>query len=325
MGLFDKKNCDICGEKIGIMGNRKLDNGNLCKKCAGKLSPWFEERRHSTVDDIKEQLAYREENKNAVRNFKITREFSGDRYHVFIDDNKGMFAVAFNMSEQNNPDIVPLSAITLCRLEIDEQREEEEYTDQDGETRSYVPPRYTYSYDYKIKLSVNTPWFDDMDFQLNTFSVEDRERAKMMKYEQLGNQIVSALTGVPVPAYEGMMNQGYPQQGGMMNQGYPQQGGMMNQGYPQQGGTMNPGIPAAGRNDESGISAAGRNDESGIPAAGRNDESGIPAAGRNDESGISTAGRNDESGIPAAGRNDESGISAAGRNDESGMLTAGSR
>lgn len=50
MGLFDKKNCDICGEKIGILGNRKLDNGNLCKKCAGKLSPWFEERRHSTVD-----------------------------------------------------------------------------------------------------------------------------------------------------------------------------------------------------------------------------------------------------------------------------------
>ena len=75
----------------------------------------------------------------------------------------------------------------------------------------------------KIKLSVNTPWFDDMDFQLNTFSVEDRERAKMMKYEQLGNQIVSALTGVPVPAYEGMMNQGYPQQGGMMNQGCSQQ------------------------------------------------------------------------------------------------------
>ena len=45
----------------------------------------------------------------------------------------------------------------------------------------------------------------------------------MMKYEQLGNQIVSALTGVPVPAYEGMMNQGYPQQGGMMNQGCSQQ------------------------------------------------------------------------------------------------------
>ena len=51
MGLFDKKICDICGEKIGLLGNRKLDDGNLCKDCAKKLSPWFEERRHSTVED----------------------------------------------------------------------------------------------------------------------------------------------------------------------------------------------------------------------------------------------------------------------------------
>lgn len=65
MGLFDKKNCDICGDKIGLLGNRKLDDGNLCKNCAAKLSPWFEERRHSTVEEIKRQLDYREENKNA--------------------------------------------------------------------------------------------------------------------------------------------------------------------------------------------------------------------------------------------------------------------
>ena len=62
-GIFDKKNCDICGDKIGLLGNRKLDDGNLCKNCAAKLSPWFEERRHSTVEEIKRQLDYREENK----------------------------------------------------------------------------------------------------------------------------------------------------------------------------------------------------------------------------------------------------------------------
>ena len=65
MGLFDKKICNICGEKIGLLGNRKLDDGNLCKDCAKKLSPWFEERRHSTVEDIKRQLEYREKNKKA--------------------------------------------------------------------------------------------------------------------------------------------------------------------------------------------------------------------------------------------------------------------
>ena len=57
MGFFDKKYCDVCGEKIGLLGNRKLEDGNLCKNCAKKLSPWFDERRHSTVAQIKEQLA----------------------------------------------------------------------------------------------------------------------------------------------------------------------------------------------------------------------------------------------------------------------------
>lgn len=40
MGFFDKKYCDVCGEKIGLLGNRKLEDGNLCKDCAAKLSPF---------------------------------------------------------------------------------------------------------------------------------------------------------------------------------------------------------------------------------------------------------------------------------------------
>ena len=66
MGLFDKKYCDICGEKIGLLGNRKLEDGNLCKDCAAKLSPFFSEPRNSTVEEIKEQLAYREDNRNKL-------------------------------------------------------------------------------------------------------------------------------------------------------------------------------------------------------------------------------------------------------------------
>ena len=63
MGLFDKKYCSICDAKIGLLGNRKLDDGNLCKDCASKLSPWFSDRRHSTVEQVREQLDYREANK----------------------------------------------------------------------------------------------------------------------------------------------------------------------------------------------------------------------------------------------------------------------
>lgn len=32
MGLFDKKYCSICGEKIGFLGNRKLEDGNPLQK-----------------------------------------------------------------------------------------------------------------------------------------------------------------------------------------------------------------------------------------------------------------------------------------------------
>ena len=88
MGLFDKKYCDICGEKIGLLGNRKLENGNLCKNCAKKLSPWFSDRRSSTVEEIKAQLAYREENRQKVAAFHTTRTL-GTNTKVLLDEDAG--------------------------------------------------------------------------------------------------------------------------------------------------------------------------------------------------------------------------------------------
>ena len=245
MGLFDKKFCDICGEKIGLLGNRKLDDGNLCKDCAKKLSPWFEERRHSTVEDIKKQLAYREANKQKVAAFQATDDFASDSYHVYVDRSKGQFAVATGMSTALNPDIVDLSQIVGCRLDVKQEQHEEEYRDNDGNMRSYNPPRYTYSYEYWIRIQVNSPWFDDMDFKLNTFDVKDQDRGKMMQMEALGSQIVSALTGtayVHQQTMGGMYNQpmggnmyGQPMNGGMYGQ--PVNGGMYNQ--PMGGGMYN--------------------------------------------------------------------------------------
>ena len=228
MGFFDKKFCDICGDKIGMLGNRKLDDGNLCKNCAKKLSPWFEERRHSTVQQIKQQLSYREANKEKVRAFRVTRELAGESsYHVFLDDTKKQFAIASAMNETVNPDIVDLSQVRSCRMEIKQERTEEKYRDSDGNLRDYNPPRYKYKYDYWMRISVNSPWFDDMDFKLNTFDVEDQNRAKMMQMENLGNQIVAALTGMAQP----MNNMQNGMQGGMYGQpmNNMQNGGMYGQ------------------------------------------------------------------------------------------------
>ena len=245
MGLFDKKFCDICGEKIGMLGNRKLDDGNLCKECAKKLSPWFEERRHSTVASIKEQLAYREANKEKVRAFQITRDLKGEsRYHVYLDDNKRQFAVASAMNLDVNPDILDLSQVTSCRLEVKQNRKEEQYRDKDGNLKDYNPPRYTYTYDYWIRLAVSSPWFDDMDFQLNSFSIDDQERAKMMNMESVGGQIVAALTGnaysQPMGGMQGNAMYGQPMGGMQGNAMYGQpMGGMQgNAMYGQQMGGM---------------------------------------------------------------------------------------
>lgn len=175
MGLFDKKYCDICGEKIGLLGNRKLEDGNLCKNCEKKLSPWFSERRSSTVAEIREQLEWREKNRERTMQFSTTRSF-GERTKLLLDETHQWFTItrATNLAG-DNPDILDLSVITGCRMDIDGNRTELkiETKDSDGKTvrKSYNPPRYEYDYDFYIIVSVNVPYFNEMKFKLNDSSV----------------------------------------------------------------------------------------------------------------------------------------------------------
>ena len=177
MGLFDKKYCSICGEKIGLLGNRKLEDGNLCKNCAAKLSPFFSDRRNSTVEDIKEQLAYREENKNAVAQFRTTRTYGSDT-KILLDEDKKQFIVtrARNIVEAN-PDVLDYAMVTGVDINIDEDADEEKRKDAQGNYVSYNPPRYTWSYDFELIIHVNHPYFDSIKVQLNSSSVSINDGA----------------------------------------------------------------------------------------------------------------------------------------------------
>ena len=172
MGLFDKKYCDICKNKIGLLGNRKLENGNLCKECAAKLSPWFSDRRRSTVEEIHQQLDYREENKAAVEAFHTTRSL-GSGTKLLLDEDAGKFMVtsARNLREAN-PDVLDFSQVTGCRVDVDEDKTELKREDKDGKEVSYNPPRYTYDYDFYVIINVNAPYFDEIRFRLNSSSIE---------------------------------------------------------------------------------------------------------------------------------------------------------
>ncbi len=184
MGLFDKKFCSICGEKIGLLGNRKLEDGNLCKDCAAKLSPWFTERKQSTVEEIKEQLAYREANKEAVSAFQTTRTL-GRNIKVLLDEDAGKFMVtsARNIVEAN-PDVLSFSDVTGCDLNVEESKTEIRYRDANNEVQSFNPKRYAYSYDFYMNIHVNHPYFDEIRFKLNDSSV-DGDVDTMLDYDEV--------------------------------------------------------------------------------------------------------------------------------------------
>ena len=315
MGLFDKKICDICGEKIGLLGNRKLDDGNLCKDCAKKLSPWFEDRRHSTVEDIKRQLEYREKNKKAVMDFCITRQINTRNYNVFIDDNKGNFTVARKLDVNENPDIVPLSAVVQCRVDVERQQNEETYTTKDGETVSYQPPVYKYEFDYTMRIKVKTPWFDDMDFRLNTFSISSDNRGELMEVEQTGHQIIAALTpnaaGMQQPGMQ--MNNGMQQSGMYMNNGMQQPGMNMNNGM-QQSGMQQPGM-----NMNSGMQQPGMNMNSGIQQPGMHINNGMQESGMNMNSGMQQSGMQMNNGMQQPGMNMNNGVQQPGMQQPGGL------
>ena len=223
MGLFDKKFCDICGEKIGLLGNRKLEDGNMCKDCAKKLSPFFSDSRSSTIDEINQQLAYREQNKVALKSFRPNLTF-GDGKKIYVDMANGNFVVSSrgpNNWDEENPDVMALSSIMSCNLKVDEDKDEIYTQGKDGQRESYNPPRYKFYYNFILEFAVNNPYFDDFRVQLNTFRVEGMGTMEYNKYQQMAMEVINTLTPGRGGAMPNMMNGGMPMNNGMpMNQGF---------------------------------------------------------------------------------------------------------
>ena len=174
--LFEKKECAICGGEIGLLGNRKLEDGNMCKQCAAKLSPWFSDRRNSTIAEIEEQLAYREANKEKVAAFHVTRTM-GTYTKLMLDEDNGVFMVTSARNwEEVNPDVIRFDQVTGVDVDIDETYTEEkrETKDKDGKIQriSYNPPRYSWEYDFHVTIQINSPYFDQIRIRLNSSNVE---------------------------------------------------------------------------------------------------------------------------------------------------------
>ena len=123
--MFEKKECAICGTELGLLGKTKINEGYLCKECAGKLSPYFHGYRSSTADDIREQLAYREANAERLASFNPTRTLSAGRTNIMLDEDAGLLIITSQSRWRDaNPDIIEFSQGPGCDMDVDEHRTE---------------------------------------------------------------------------------------------------------------------------------------------------------------------------------------------------------
>ena len=171
--LFEKRQCSICGKEMGLTERKELSGGNLCDDCAEKLSDWFstEARKASTPQQIQEHLAYREQNRQAVAQFRATRTI-GKSTKVYLDEMNRKFMVSSASDlQKDNPDVIDASAITNVAVDINESKHELRTKDEEGRSVSYNPPRYDFSYDFYVDIDVSHPHCSHRRIKVNGSSV----------------------------------------------------------------------------------------------------------------------------------------------------------
>lgn len=197
MGLFDKKYCDFCGEKISFLGNRKVEDGNMCTDCAKKISPFMTDRRRTSVAEMKEHFQYREENKNRLSLLRDAQAIGEDSVKILISKRNGVFAItktnAGNL-ESANPDVINITDIKSIDVDKKEYKQEEFCKDSQGNRKSYNPRRFKIDYDYIVKINVQNKWFDDVSFKLNGNRVESTNNFANNKFENMMYELKQTLT-----------------------------------------------------------------------------------------------------------------------------------
>lgn len=92
-----------------------------------------------------------------------------------------------------NPDVLDFDDVTGYLLNIDETKKEITREDKEGKQVSYLLRRYDYSYDFYITLDVNNPYFNEIRFKLNTFSVDGQPPRQYQEHKEMGDEICRVL------------------------------------------------------------------------------------------------------------------------------------
>ena len=213
MGLFDKKECSICGAKIGLLGNKKLKDGNMCKDCASKLSVWFQDRSDSTVAEIKNQLDIRKGYADMLsKNFIVSRAY-GEFGCILIDEVDGIFVALPDTSDSffgdakvvtsidqirdKNPDVIMFNQVAGVDVNVTVTSREEKQT-VDGNQVSYNPRHMIYMAQFSVAIKLKGhPFIKTMMIPLNNGAIQIRNigERKVTEYKDTVRAMLSGYKG----------------------------------------------------------------------------------------------------------------------------------
>ena len=119
MGLFDKKFCDVCGEKVNMLTQQKLSDGYLCSDCKHKLGSFTSGWKQRSVEDVKKHLELREQNKQKYQQFSCTATAGGRNNAIQVDFNNRCFIFAIDNRDfkSGNPQVFEFSQLQDFWLE----------------------------------------------------------------------------------------------------------------------------------------------------------------------------------------------------------------
>lgn len=161
--------CILCGTEATSFGSRTVAEGWLCGGCIEKMSPWFRLRRDITPEELRVHLAYRENNKALLSDFRPTVRLWRNPT-LYLDDIHQRFAVSDALTKDfptENPDILEYGQILQCDVQIEESRTELKQFSPGLGRISYRPKRYNYRFHVWVRILVSHPFFQEMRFRLN--------------------------------------------------------------------------------------------------------------------------------------------------------------
>ena len=191
---FLTKSCSLCGSNIFALGGYSLKDGCYCKHCKAKLSPFFTHEKTLTINDIQNQLKQRSKNEEQFAKLVPTKTI-GNNPKLLIDENSGQFAVLFAATKHrtHTPDVINVSQLTDCTVEINESKNEVKYKDFQDNLKSFSPPYYAYSYDFFLTISVSIPYINSIRIKLNEKTIDNDQPLVIEKTGGIGQMFKDAL------------------------------------------------------------------------------------------------------------------------------------